>query len=106
MNGYLELEDSILCILGILPDERATPHKLNWHLRFEIKLPENDSIDETIDYTLVKEHIRKIAIEGEYNLIETLAQKILNSLFDTFPILSATLRLNKEVCRSTMEISR
>ncbi len=105
MNAFLELEDSLFCILGILPSERTTPQKINWHLRFEITLPKTDSIEDALDYTLVKAHVRKIA-HGNFHLIETLGQTIIDSLFKTFPIHSATLRLNKEICRSTLEISR
>lgn len=106
MKGFLELEDSVYCILGILPAERTTPQKVNWHLRFEFELPKKDSILETIDYIAVKELVCFIAKNGECNLIETLAQKILDALFKTFPVLSATLRVTKQKYRSTVEISR
>lgn len=106
INIFIELTDDYLCILGVYPNERITPQNIHSHLRYEVKAPSDDTIEHAIDYTQVRAHMRQIVLSNQFHLIETLAQTLLNSLFQAYPFISATLRLTKQECRSTVEVSR
>ena len=106
MHTFIELTDSYFCILGVLDNERIIPQKIDAFLRYEISMPQDDAIESALDYTEVKEHMRQFVHTSEFQLIETLAQKLLHSLLETYPLISATLRLTKEECHATVEVSK
>ena len=67
------------CRIGVTPEERALPQKVLVDIEVTLDsrppgLP--DDLDRTIDYALLAAAARMVAGEGEYRLVETLAEKI------------------------------
>ncbi len=56
---------------------------------------ETDDLTQTVDYVRVYELIEEIVIEHEYQLIETLAEEIAQSILKTFPVEEVTVRVRK-----------
>ncbi|MCH9609898.1 MAG: hypothetical protein S4CHLAM45_13760 [Chlamydiales bacterium] len=106
MNGTFEFTDSANCLIGTLAFERNTAQKVSWEVRYTLSLPERDRLEETVDYMEVKKHLHTLVTSVKPLLIETLAKQMLNSLFETFAPLEATLRLKKESVGVILEVSR
>jgi dihydroneopterin aldolase len=89
---------TISCIIGILPQERTTLQDLVVDLKvcFDTS-PEalNDDSSPRIDYTVLAEICVREAQNGRYQLIETLAARILNLVAAKFDLKWAWIRLRK-----------
>ena len=105
MNTFIEIDDDYLVIIGVFPNERTTPQAIHINFRYEVKLPPDDTIESACDYTEIKNHIRQFVSQNQFHLIETLASQLINSLFSTYPLISATLRLTKKAYNVTVEVS-
>lgn len=83
--------------VGIYPREKAVPQMLELNLTFGVPeaAAQRDNIDDTIDYAVVVERIRKELAERHFNLIETLGEFIVNLLFDEFGAPWVKIRLAK-----------
>ena len=69
----------INCIIGCKPEERVKPQEvrvttcINCDCR---KAGQSDRLEDTINYARLSEQFIRIASVGQFNLIETLAEKI------------------------------
>ena len=55
----------------------------------------NDSIDETVNYVDIIEHVKKINKDNNFDLLETFCQKIINDLMKFYCPKSITVRIRK-----------
>lgn len=87
----------IECIIGIKSHERTQPQSLFIDLEFysDFNHAINDEIANTVDYEKVSLLCKEIALNTKFNLLETLAQTILDHLFDAFPISRAKITIKK-----------
>ena len=55
----------------------------------------SDQLKDTIDYTEVYQVIEELVLEGEYNLIEALAEDIAQNIVNRFPVAETLVRVRK-----------
>ncbi|MBN1568259.1 MAG: dihydroneopterin aldolase [Acidobacteria bacterium] len=54
-----------------------------------------DALDKSVDYCQVLQTMRETAIAREYNLLETLAYRIVRSVLQNFPVSRVKIKLRK-----------
>ena len=87
------------CRIGIFDWER----KIRQKIMIDLELPahakraaRHDRIQDTLDYKAVAKHVLEFVSESEFFLIETLAQKLSESLFKKFPFMQQVkIKLSK-----------
>lgn len=85
------------CIIGIHPFERASRQTLLISLTAEADFTAaaaSDDISEAIDYVALASHMETITREGEFALIETLAERLANDLFQP-PMVKLEIEVQK-----------
>ena len=95
-------------IIGVPDEERDSPQNVSIDLRFKpAKGLRNleDNIEETVDYYLVTQIIKKICASGQRKLIETLAEDIIAQLKRDFDIEEISLRIKKFILSETEFVS-
>jgi 7,8-dihydroneopterin aldolase/epimerase/oxygenase len=84
--------------IGTTPEERATSQECLVDLvlwgNFEAAAS-TDSLEQSIDYVRVITVIEQTAQAREYNLVETLAYKIVRKIFESFPVSRASVKVRK-----------
>ena len=84
--------------IGVTSEERSNPQECEADLTiwgdFEIAAAE-DSLDKSVDYTLLVEKARETADLCEYHLLETLAHKMARNLLRSCPISRIRVNLRK-----------
>ena len=88
----------VICIIGILPDERVHPQEIIVDIKVECdftKCAKTDGIDDAIDYVAMAERATTIAVEGRFHLLECYATHVINSFFEELPISWASIKVEK-----------
>ena len=82
MSGTIFIRDLALrCIIGIYPDERREKQDVVINIRLEGDLDaaaRSDAIEDTINYKTIKKNIVALVESSRFNLLETLASRILD----------------------------
>lgn len=81
----LEIE----AILGIFPEERLKPQPVILDLEFLVDTSDavtSENIENTVSYAVVAEEVTALAINGRFQLVETLAQACADLLLQTFTV--------------------
>jgi len=84
--------------LGVPAWERALPQPVRLDLELEADLRAagaSDDVNDTVDYAAVADRLRAVAAEGEYHLLEALAERLAATVLAEFPVAAARLRLDK-----------
>ncbi|MFW6348788.1 MAG: dihydroneopterin aldolase [Thiohalospira sp.] len=84
--------------LGVPAWERALPQTVRLHLELETDLRTagvSDDVADTVDYAAVADRLRTVAAEGEYHLLEALAERLATTVLAEFPVIAVHLRLDK-----------
>lgn len=98
---------SISVCLGVPEEERATPQTILLHLTLTPLLQpfrQEDTIESTIDYQKVCEHIADFASQRSYQLVETLSHAIASDLLEHFPLKVVQLELHKHILPQTQSV--
>lgn len=72
---------------GVLEEENKIGQKfiVDLDLLTDLKKPgQSDDVEDTINYALVYDIVRRIVENEQFNLIEKLAQEIVNEIFQSF----------------------
>lgn len=84
--------------IGTTPEERGKPQECEADLTvwgdFE-PAAAMDSVDKSIDYCRLLEELQGVAAAQEYELVETLAYKIVRTILRQFPANRVTVKLRK-----------
>ena len=99
MSDKIFLEGLIIpCKIGIFDWER----KIKQRIVIDLEIPTNvrkaarrDSIADATDYKQIAKHIIRFVSESEFFLIETLAERLSESIFKKFKIKKLRLRVSK-----------
>ncbi len=86
------------CVIGIHPWERQHPQRLfvDVEMAFDVTpAAHDDDFTQTVDYDAASQGVERIAVEGQFQLIETLAERVASWLLATTPITAATVRVRK-----------
>jgi dihydroneopterin aldolase len=100
MNGFVGFENHrILCILGVMPEERKKSQTIFVDLKVEIditKSAQTDNLKDTIDYVELAKICTTLALENQYQLLEAYVVDVLGHLFNKFTIIhSAWIKVKK-----------
>jgi FolB domain-containing protein len=80
MSDFIEIEDLLVrAIVGINPDERENRQDVVITLRLETDLraaARTDSIQDAVDYKLIKKSVAAFVEQSSFQLVETLAEEI------------------------------
>ncbi len=94
--GTLFIRDlPVACIIGVHPHERGSRQRLLVSLTLQADFSRavaSDALEDALDYTAMARKIHTLATEGGYHLIETLAERLADALFQ-----DAVTRLEVEV---------
>lgn len=86
-------------IIGIYPHEREQVQPLRMNIRLGVppihEAAQSDDISTTVDYQRVCETVMALAQEGAFNLVETLAERTVAALFESFPVQAIQLSVSK-----------
>lgn len=88
----------VQAIIGIHPHERVTPQpvvvdlEMAWDIAAAVR---GDAIEHTLDYQRVSERVAELIQQGQYRLVETLAEAIACLLREEFSVGWARIRVGK-----------
>ncbi len=88
----------VRCIIGIYPDERREKQDVIINITLEGDLsaaPVSDAIEDTINYKFIKKSIVRMVEESDFNLIESMASRILDICFEDSKVERATVTVDK-----------
>lgn len=87
------------CIIGIWDWERKVKQKVVIDLEMAAdirKAAASDSIEDTLDYKRVSKRLLQFVTESEFQLVETLTDRIAQIVVTEFGVPSVRVRLNKQ----------
>ena len=95
----IEIQDiKLKTLIGVYPWEKKHPQQLVIGICFALPNaidPPTDDLQNTIDYDDIIDHIITFAQEHHFQLLETLAENLIQSLFNHFPTPWIKLSVNK-----------
>lgn len=105
------------CIIGILPEERLRPQRLEIDIELEADFApaaRTDRIADTADYAAVAQRVRALAVENRYELVEKLVADACALVLEQFPsVLAVKITARKpdilpdtEFVGATLEVRR
>jgi dihydroneopterin aldolase len=87
------------CIIGIWEWERRTTQKLTIHLDMAVDIRRaaaSDAIADTLDYKSVAKSVRALVSGSQFQLVETLTEKIAELIMAEFKVPWVRVKLNKK----------
>jgi 7,8-dihydroneopterin aldolase/epimerase/oxygenase len=87
------------CIIGIWEWERRTTQTLTIHLDMAVDIQRaaaSDSIHDTLDYKSVSKRVIAFVSESQFQLVETLTEKIAELILSEFQVPWVRVKLNKK----------
>ena len=85
-------------LIGVFPEERHAPQRLILDLDLTFDLSQagrSDDVNDTINYASVCEGLSKIAESTQYQLLEALADEMLNYVLAEYPCSQVKMVMNK-----------
>jgi dihydroneopterin aldolase len=83
---------------GVFEDEKEIGGRYEVDCEYGVdikKAAESDLLGDTVDYTKVYSIIEDLVTNNRFNLVETLTERIVNSLIETFGFPRLTVRVRK-----------
>ncbi|MEE9168127.1 MAG: dihydroneopterin aldolase, partial [bacterium] len=76
--------------------EKGQRFEIDVELFLDLRKPgQSDRLEETVDYSRIYQVIEELVIEGEYNLIEALAEDVARAILNQFAVPEITVRVRK-----------
>lgn len=88
----------VQCIIGAYGHERKQVQEIRVDLGVEIDFASaaaSDALADALNYVQLAEVCERIAVEGQYHLLEAYAAAVMDELFATYPIRRAKIRVRK-----------
>jgi len=85
-------------VIGIWDWEKRNPQTISIDLEMQTntkKAAQSDAIEDALDYKAVSKRVKQFAQASQFNLIETLAEKIANIILEEFDVKWLKLRISK-----------
>jgi D-erythro-7,8-dihydroneopterin triphosphate epimerase len=85
-------------ILGVYEEERRTERDIVINARLEYSAQDairTDSLDDALDYKVIRDRIQKVVAETKFKLLETLADRIVKELTTDARILKLEMEIDK-----------
>jgi dihydroneopterin aldolase len=80
---------------GVNENERRDGQTFLFDVAVEVDEPQEDSIDATVDYRVVRDLVRQVSGAGSYKLLEKLAAAVADALMADLPLRSARVCVRK-----------
>lgn len=87
------------CVIGVSEEERSRPQKVVVDVGLESELSRaaaSEKIEDTVDYREVRRQVSHFVTEGEFVLLESLAEGIASLLLDSFSVEAVVVKVRKE----------
>lgn len=84
--------------IGVFPEEKSTLQtiEVTLHAAYDMsRAVQTDSIVDAIDYTALLDTCKTIAVSKHFDLLETLAQSMIDTIFATYPVEEIELSIYK-----------
>lgn len=94
--GFENIE--VNCIIGELPEERVQEQVIFVDLKVQCDFSlctATDLLQDTINYVLLADLCREVAIQGRYRLLESYASAVLKKIAATFRIDKSWIKVRK-----------
>ena len=108
-SGNIEINGlKVQSKLGVTETERSLPQQILFDIRMvprQSMFGLDDCIENTIDYFEVSESVKKLSLDGEWQLIETLAEEVIDSLFVSYPLIEVCVTVRKYVLSDVDNVS-
>ncbi|HNX68730.1 MAG TPA: dihydroneopterin aldolase [Candidatus Omnitrophota bacterium] len=99
MTDKISIQElKVSCIIGTLPHERKNKQKLLIDLEFAApvrKAARRDDLRDALDYQKIAQRVTKFVSQSRFYLIETLAERLSQTLLREFKLKDLLLRLRK-----------
>lgn len=85
-------------VIGIHAQERRAPQALLFDIDLATHVPRaarSEHIADAVDYAQVCDIVRRTAVQGEFQLVETLAERLAERLLSELPVTWIRLRVGK-----------
>jgi dihydroneopterin aldolase len=85
---------------GASPAEKETGRRFEVDCEFTVdvsRASHTDSLEDTVNYTQVYKVIEDMLHNNRYNLLETLAERMADAIFNSFHIQTLKLRVRKRI---------
>ena len=89
---------ALRCIIGIYPEERKNRQDVLVNIALEADLAkgaETDRIEDTVDYKAINKEVVELVENSQFNLIETLAERIARICLKPERVRRATVTVDK-----------
>ena len=115
MIGQIGFENlKISCIIGMGEEERREEQPIFVDLKVGVDISKSvktDKLEDTVDYVAMAQVCTELALQKQYQLLETYAAEVLKALFDGFDIQEAWIKVKKPealptAAYSVVELSR
>lgn len=86
------------CIIGVFPEERKDLQDLILNVTMECsfgRAPETDELEDTVDYKSTTKKIIKLVKESEFQLIESIADRVARICLENPRVTKATVCVDK-----------
>jgi dihydroneopterin aldolase len=80
---------------GVLPEEQRDGQTFLFDIELDVDEPAADRIEDAVDYRLVAERVQAVSDSRPFQLVETLAAAVAESLVESFPVAHARVRVRK-----------
>lgn len=92
MMGVVGLKDlRVDCVIGVYPHERRATQPLFVDVEVEYDFAQavqSDGIKDALDYDHLASELTRLAVEREYQLLETFVEEAANQCLDHFPVIN------------------
>ena len=91
-------ELTVRAVIGTLPHEREAAQSIRVSIEAEVDTAtpaESDDLNQALDYRLLAEFVRELAVEGRFQLIETLAERAARGILEAYPVSRAVVTVRK-----------
>lgn len=99
MDKIIVKDLELFCYHGVNPDEKVDGQIFVFDIEASVdssKPCETDNVDDTVSYAKIIKCVRRVAQSEKNDLIERVAQRVADALFDEFePIKSLKIKLKK-----------
>ena len=88
----------VLTVIGVFDWEREIKQKLVFDLELGTDISKagaSDQLEDTLDYKAISHAVYDMVAASEYQLVETVAEKVAEMILTTFPVPWLSLTLNK-----------
>ena len=91
-------ELTVNTVIGIWDWEKRNPQKVVFDIEMSTdisKASKSDSIKDALDYKVISKRVKQYALENQFDLIETLADKVAEIILNEFEVSWVKLTISK-----------